>query len=135
MFSSQQTGQLIGIGILTQTYICEHSHFIAYMKVSKEKLFMLIMIQFLLLLSSLECKYRRRPAMTAGQLTANNRRRLFCVYSWPAAGDMYAHTTPNFVKLLPIYERDIGQAAASPISRPSSPLSAMNAYKSSAPRL
>ena len=32
MFSSQQTGQLIGIGILTQMYICEHSHFIAYMK-------------------------------------------------------------------------------------------------------
>ena len=73
--------------------------------------------------------------MTAGQLTANNRRRLFGVYSWPAAGDIYAHTTPNWVKLLPIYERDIEQAAASPISRPSSPLSAMNAYKSSAPRL
>ena len=69
------------------------------------------------------------------QLTANNRRRLFGVYSWPGAGDIYTHTTPNWVKLLPIYERDIGQAAASPISRPSSPLSATNAYKSSAPRL
>ena len=54
MFSSQQTLQLMGIGILTQTYICEHSHFIAYVKVSKEKLFMLRMIEFLLLLSSLE---------------------------------------------------------------------------------
>ena len=54
MFSSQQTGQLISIGILTQTCICEHSIFIAYMKVSKEKLFMLRMIEFLLLLSSLE---------------------------------------------------------------------------------
>ena len=54
MFSSQQTGQLIGIGILTQTYICEHSHFIAYMKVSKKKLFLLRMIEFLLLLSSLQ---------------------------------------------------------------------------------
>ena len=69
------------------------------------------------------------------QLTAHNRRRLFGVYSWPAAGDIYARTTPNWVKLLPIYERDIGQAAASPISRPSSPLSAINSYKSSAPRL
>ena len=49
MFSSQQTGQLIGIGILTQTYIYEHSHFIAYMKISKEKLFMLRMIEFSLL--------------------------------------------------------------------------------------
>ena len=54
MFSSKQTGQLIGIGILTQTYIGEHSHFIAYMKVSKEKLIMLRMIEFLLLLSSLQ---------------------------------------------------------------------------------
>ena len=53
MFSSQQTGQLIGIGILTQTYICQHSHFIA-LKVSTEKLFMLRMIEFLLLLSSLQ---------------------------------------------------------------------------------
>ena len=69
------------------------------------------------------------------QLTTNNRRRLFGVYSWPAACDIYTHTTPNWVKLLPIYERDIGQAAASPISPPSLPLSAMNAYKSSAPRL
>ena len=39
----------MGIGILTQTYIFEHSHFIAYMKVSKEKLFMLKMIEFLFL--------------------------------------------------------------------------------------
>ena len=54
MFSSQSTGQLIGIGILTQTYIWKHSLFIAYMKVSKEKLFMLRMIEFLLLLTSLE---------------------------------------------------------------------------------
>ena len=38
MLSSQQTGQLIGIVILTQTYICENSHFIAYMKVSQEKI-------------------------------------------------------------------------------------------------
>ena len=30
MFSSQQTGESIGIGIQTQTCICEHSHFIAY---------------------------------------------------------------------------------------------------------
>ena len=45
MFSSQQTGQLIGIGILTQMYICERS-FIAYMKVSKGKLFKLRMIEF-----------------------------------------------------------------------------------------
>ena len=73
--------------------------------------------------------------MTDGQLTANNRRRLFGVYSWPASGDIYAPTTPNLVKLLPIYERDIGQAAASPIPRLSSPLSSMNAYKSSALRL
>ena len=80
-------------------------------------------------------RYRRRPAMTDDQLTADNRRRLFGVYSWPAAGDICAHTTPNGVKLLPIYERYIGQAAASPISRPSSPLSAVNAYKSSSPRL
>ena len=54
MFSSQSAGQLIGTGILTQTYIWKHSHFIADMKVSKEKLFMLRMIEFLLLLSSLE---------------------------------------------------------------------------------
>ena len=54
MFSSQQTGRLIGIGILAQTYICEQCHFIAYMKVSKKKLFMLRMIEFLLLLSSLQ---------------------------------------------------------------------------------
>ena len=54
MFSSQQTGRLIGVDILTQTYICEHSHFIADMKVSKEKLFMLRVIEFLLLLSSLQ---------------------------------------------------------------------------------
>ena len=54
MFSSQQTVHLKGIGILTQTYICEHSHLIAYMEVSKEKLFMLRMIEFLLLLSSLQ---------------------------------------------------------------------------------
>ena len=54
MFSSQQTGQLIGIGILTHTYICEHSHFIVFIKVSKEKLVMLRMIEFLLLLSSLQ---------------------------------------------------------------------------------
>ena len=63
------------------------------------------------------------------RLTANNRQRLFGVCSWPAAGDIYAHATPKWVKLLPIYERDIGQAAASPISRSSSPLSAMNVYK------
>ena len=54
MVSSQQTGQLIGIGILTQMYIFEHSHFIAYMKVSKEKLFMMRMIEFLLLLTNLQ---------------------------------------------------------------------------------
>ena len=36
--------------------------------------------------------------MTDGQLTANNSRRLFSVYSWPAAGDIYAHTMPNWVK-------------------------------------
>ena len=69
------------------------------------------------------------------QLTANNCRRLIGVYSWPAAGDIYAHTTPNWVKVLPIYERDIGEAAASPISRPSSPVWVMNAYKSLAPLL
>ena len=69
------------------------------------------------------------------QLMANNCRWLFGVYSWPDAGDIYTHTTPNWVKLLPIYEHDIGQAAASPISLLSSPLSAMNAYKSSAPSL
>ena len=34
---------------MTQTYICEHSHFIAYMKVSKEKLIMPRMIELLLL--------------------------------------------------------------------------------------
>ena len=49
MFPSQQTGQLIGIGILTQTYIFEHSGFIAYMKVSKKNFFMLRMIEFSLL--------------------------------------------------------------------------------------
>ena len=49
MLSSQKTGQLIGIGILTQTDIWEHSHFIAYMKVYTEKLFMLRMIEFSLL--------------------------------------------------------------------------------------
>ena len=49
MFLSQQTGQLIGIGIPTQMYIFEHSHFIAYVKVSKEKFFMLRMIEFSLL--------------------------------------------------------------------------------------
>ena len=67
------------------------------MKVSKEKLFMVRMIEFLLLLSSNNNlrRYRRRPAMTDGQLTANNRRRLFGVYSWPATGDIYAHTTSN----------------------------------------
>ena len=59
MFSSQQTGQLIGIGILTLTYIFEQSHFIAYIKVYNEKLFMLRMIdfnccEFVLLLSSLQ---------------------------------------------------------------------------------
>ena len=54
MFSSQSTGQLIGIGILTQTYIWKHSHFIEYMKVSEEKWFILRMIEFLLLLSRLE---------------------------------------------------------------------------------
>ena len=42
-------------------------------------------------------RYRRRPAMTHDQLTANNRRRLFGIYSWPAAGDIYAHTTSNWV--------------------------------------
>ena len=51
-------------------YICEHSHFNAYMKIFKEKLFMLRMIEFLLLLSSLQ---RRRSATTDDQLTANNR--------------------------------------------------------------
>ena len=39
-----------------------------------------------------------------------------------------SYTTPNWVKLLLIYERDIGQAAGSLITRPSSPLSAMNCY-------
>ena len=34
-------------------------------------------------------KYRRLPAMTDCQLTANNHWRLFGVYSWPAAGDIY----------------------------------------------
>ena len=34
------------------------------------------------------------------ELTANNRRRLFGLYSWPAASDIYAHTTPNWVKFL-----------------------------------
>ena len=50
--------------------------------------------------------------MTDDQLKANNRRRLFGGHSWPAAGDIYAHTTPNRVKLMPIYERVTGQAAA-----------------------
>ena len=83
-------------------------------------------------------RYRRRPAMTEGQLRANIRRRLIGVNSFDICdiyGDIYDHNTPNWVKLLPIYECDIGQVAASPISPPSSPLSAMNAYKSSAPRL
>ena len=83
--------------------------------------------------------YRRRPAMTDGQRTANNCRRLFGVYSYDCLTIvwryLYAHTTPNWVKLLAIYERDIGQSAASHISPPSSPLSAMNACKSSALRL
>ena len=42
----------MGIGILTQTCICDHSHFIhfiAYTKVSMKKLFMLRMIEFSLL--------------------------------------------------------------------------------------
>ena len=34
-----------------------------------------------------------------GQLTANNRRRLFGVYSWPADGDIYTHTQ-RWAKLL-----------------------------------
>ena len=79
-------------------------------------------------------RYRRRPAMTDGQLTANIRRWLFGVYSSPAAADIFVYTTPNWVKLLPIYEHDIGHAAGSLYSRPSSPLSAMNAYKSSTTR-
>ena len=67
-------------------------------------------------------RYRRRPAMTDGQLTANIRRWLFGAYSSPAAGDIFAHTTPNWVKLLPIYESDIGETVGLLISRPSSPL-------------
>ena len=66
--------------------------------------------------------------MTDGQLTANIRRRFFGFYLTLAVGDIYTHTKPNWVKLLPIYERDIGQAAGSLITRPSSPLSAMKAY-------
>ena len=77
-------------------FFSQCGHFIAYMKVSKEKLFMQRMIEFLLLLSIITIdRYCRLQAMTAAQLTANNRRRLFGVYSWPAAGDIYAHTTPN----------------------------------------
>ena len=67
--------------------------------------------------------------MTDNQLKANNRWQLFGIYSWSAAGGIYAHTTSNWVNILPIYERDIGQVAASPISCPSSALLAMNAYK------
>ena len=69
--------------------------------------------------------------MTDGQLTVNNRRRLLGVYSYPADGDVYVRLYhANWVKLLTIYERDIGQAAASLVSLPSSPLPATNAYKS-----
>ena len=137
MFSSQQTGELICIGILTQTYICEHIHFISYMKVSTEKLFVLRIIEFSLLwIFIIVIKFTIIGVDIADGrqlLTANSRRIIAddCfhgVNSWPAAGDIYAHTTPNWIKLLPSYERDIGQAAASP-------LSAMNGYKSSAPRL
>ena len=40
-------------------FFSQCGHFIAYMKVSKEKLFMLIMIEFLLLLPSFEMKCLR----------------------------------------------------------------------------
>ena len=43
------------------------------------------------------------PAMTDDQLTANNHRWLFGVYSWSATGDIYAHTTPNWVKLADLW--------------------------------
>ena len=64
-------------------YIFEHSHFILFMKVSKEKLLMLRMIEFsFFVMNFYYCyqvynnrrRYRLRPAMTEGQLMANIRR-------------------------------------------------------------
>ena len=111
------------------------------MKVSKEKLVMLRMIEFSLLwIFIIVIKFTIIIADGRQWLTANSRRTLirrwlFGVYSSPAADDIFAHYMPNWVKLLPIYESDIGQAAGSLISRPSSPLSALNAYKSSTTHL
>ena len=62
------------------------------MKASKEKLFILRMIvnfYYCYQVYNNWRRYRRRPAMTDGQFTATNRRRLFGFYSWPAAGGIY----------------------------------------------
>ena len=118
--------------------------FIAYMKVSKEKLFTLRMIEFSLLwIFIIVIKFTIIVVDIANgrQWLTTNSRQTFaddCSAFIHRRQPAISSVTPrqiNWVKLLPIHERDIGQAAGSHISRPSSPLSAMNAYKSSTTRL